>query len=391
MNNYWNKIGNFVKLIWKVSAISRVYIRWIYEKKIDRISRPLSLNSQPRFRNYRMKLIVWMIREISKMLNQCAVDNPTLPVNQLFFPPHPILEGMLSRSLGMSSRNDGPPDIWDTHGVSGNVFANPAASSSAPYSQALNPWSSNVSEHTSPHVSESQTPVQDPRCQSGPSARNSVIPSEGEFSKNYGADQQRLQISDPHLDKFTTPATFASIRLLEDKIQDWGMYLITIPYVSYVAFQVGQSCRIPSSLQLWDVSMRETLREWFRWLRRSPLRSPVCLGYEPRGSATRLLCPSYRKGVTNVTFSTISWVLCCCYWLLSRELLPQTAPSRVCCSRHHPMTFFRVVTCSTAVRLTVSASGSLAGWFRGRGPELLLHYHVRVAHVPVVYWAREVT
>ena len=51
-------------------------------------------------------------------------------------------------------------------------------------------------------MSESQTPVQDQRCQSGPSAKNSVIP------KNYGADQ-RLQISDPHFDKFTTPATFA--------------------------------------------------------------------------------------------------------------------------------------------------------------------------------------
>ena len=42
------------------------------------------LNSQPRFRNYRMKLIVGMIREILKMLNQYAVDNPTLPVNQRF-------------------------------------------------------------------------------------------------------------------------------------------------------------------------------------------------------------------------------------------------------------------------------------------------------------------
>ena len=57
--------------------------------------------------------------------------------------------------------------------------------------------------------SESQTPVQDQRCQSGPSARNSVIPSEGDFSKNSGADQQRLQISDLHFDKFPTPATFA--------------------------------------------------------------------------------------------------------------------------------------------------------------------------------------
>ena len=57
--------------------------------------------------------------------------------------------------------------------------------------------------------SESQTPPQDQRCQSGPSARNSFVPGEGRFSKNYGADQQRLQISDLHFDKFPTPATFA--------------------------------------------------------------------------------------------------------------------------------------------------------------------------------------
>ena len=44
---------------------------------------------------------------------------------------------------------------------------------------------------------------------SGPSARNSFVFSEGRFSKNYGADQQRLQISDLHFDKFPTPATFA--------------------------------------------------------------------------------------------------------------------------------------------------------------------------------------
>ena len=84
------------------------------------------------------------------------------------FPPHPVPGGILSRSTGMPSRKNGPPSIWDTHGFSGNVFANPTASSSAPYPQESNPWISNVSEHTSPHVmSESQTPVQDLRCQSG--------------------------------------------------------------------------------------------------------------------------------------------------------------------------------------------------------------------------------
>ena len=47
------------------------------------------------------------------------------------------------------------------------------------------------------------------RCQSGPSAKDSVIFSGGDSSSNYGADQQRLQISDLHFDKFPAPATFA--------------------------------------------------------------------------------------------------------------------------------------------------------------------------------------
>ena len=112
----------------------------------------------------------------------------------------------------MPCHNNGPPSIWDTHGISGNVFATPTASSSALYPQELNPWSSGRVEtirSSTAEKNENQTPVQDQRCQSGPSGRTSVIPSEEDFSKNYGADQQRLQISDPHCDKFTTPATFA--------------------------------------------------------------------------------------------------------------------------------------------------------------------------------------
>ena len=128
------------------------------------------------------------------------------------FPPHPIPGGMLSRSVRMPSRNDKPPSIWDTHGISGNVFVNPTASSSSPHPQGFNSWISSVSEDTSPHVtSERQIPdtTLDPRCQSGPSVRNSFDPSEGRLSKNYGADQQRLQISDLHFDKCPYPATFA--------------------------------------------------------------------------------------------------------------------------------------------------------------------------------------
>ena len=72
---------------------------------------------------------------------------------------------------------------------------------------------------------ESERPeqIRDLRCQSGPSAKDSVIFSGGDSSKNYGADQQRLQISDLHFDKFPTPATFACWKI---------MYLFTIPYGS---------------------------------------------------------------------------------------------------------------------------------------------------------------
>ena len=78
--------------------------------------------------------------------------------------------------------------------------------------EELNPWSSHMSEpiHSSQAwKSENQTPVQNQRCQSEPSAKNSFDPSEGRFSEKYGADQQRLQISDLHSDKFPNPATFA--------------------------------------------------------------------------------------------------------------------------------------------------------------------------------------
>ena len=54
------------------------------------------------------------------------------------FPPHPIPEGMQCRSIGMPSRREGPPSIWDTHGFSGNVFfANPVASSSSTLSAGI--------------------------------------------------------------------------------------------------------------------------------------------------------------------------------------------------------------------------------------------------------------
>ena len=63
--------------------------------------------------------------------------NSHVPSQPVSFPPHPIPVGMLSRSIGMPSRREGPPDIWDTHGISGNVLVNPLASSSSPHPGGL--------------------------------------------------------------------------------------------------------------------------------------------------------------------------------------------------------------------------------------------------------------
>ena len=129
------------------------------------------------------------------------------------FPRHPPFEGLLKPSFISQRRTDGPPNIRDTSGISGNVFAHPQASSSAPYPQELNStWRKTIEEPIHMSTAEkSERPERDPdlRCHPGPSANDSVIFSGGDSSKNYVADQQRLQMSDLHFDKFPTPATFA--------------------------------------------------------------------------------------------------------------------------------------------------------------------------------------
>ena len=143
-------------------------------------------------------------------------------------PSQPALLPLYRDPGGLLGRNNQPPDIWNSQGLSGNVFANPRASLSSPYPGGFSLWISNVKEDTLVLTStgrpvtcgEHQIPdtVLTPRFQPGPSAENSFDPKEGRFFKNYGADQQRLQISELHFDKFLTPTTSAcwKIRLKTD-------------------------------------------------------------------------------------------------------------------------------------------------------------------------------
>ena len=63
-------------------------------------------------------------------------------------PSQPALLPLYCDPGGLLSRNKQPPEIWNSHCFSGNVFANPRASSSSPYPGEINPWISNVTEDT---------------------------------------------------------------------------------------------------------------------------------------------------------------------------------------------------------------------------------------------------
>ena len=79
---------------------------------------------------------------------------------------HPISEGMLRLLFVSPRRKERPPCIWDTHGISGNVFANLHASSSAPYPQELNPWVTTIEEPLHMSTSEkSERPEQKSRSE----------------------------------------------------------------------------------------------------------------------------------------------------------------------------------------------------------------------------------
>ena len=54
------------------------------------------------------------------------------------FPKHPPFEGFLKPAFISQRQTDGPPNIWDSSGISRNVFAHTQASSSARYPQELN-------------------------------------------------------------------------------------------------------------------------------------------------------------------------------------------------------------------------------------------------------------
>ena len=178
-----------------------------------------------------------MIREIFKDTESVPSGQSHVASQPVSFPPHPVPGGTLSRSVGMPSRKDGPPSIWDTDGISGNVFANPAASSSAPYPRELNPWSSHMSEpiHSSTGGEEWET-----NTSSGSEMPVRTVshkfshPWWGRFFKELWS---RPTTTADLRSSFRQMPHTSNVCFLGDKIQDRGMYLFTISYGSYAVDQ----------------------------------------------------------------------------------------------------------------------------------------------------------
>ena len=73
--------------------------------------------------------------------------NPHVTSPPGLFPRHPPFEKMLKPAFISQRQIDGPPNIWDTSSISGNVLAPPQTSSSTPYPQELNStWKKTIEE-----------------------------------------------------------------------------------------------------------------------------------------------------------------------------------------------------------------------------------------------------
>ena len=138
--------------------------------------------------------------------------NPHVTSPPGLFPRHPPFVGMLKPAFISQRQNEEPPNIRDTSGISGNVFAHPHASSPAPYPQELNStWKKTIEEPIYMSIAEkwktrarlrSEMPVRTV------SQKFSHLQSRRLFKELSGRPTTTADFGS-YFDKFPTPATFA--------------------------------------------------------------------------------------------------------------------------------------------------------------------------------------
>ena len=151
-DNYGNRNWKFVKLInevlqrWKNYGNFRVLLSILLREENSSRIRTLILGLSGRVQELQNEVNCVNDSKDFQDGESIRSGNSHVTSRPVSFPPHPISEGMLRHSFVSPSRREGPPSIWETHGMSGNVFGNPDASSSAPHPQELHQWNSSIEE-----------------------------------------------------------------------------------------------------------------------------------------------------------------------------------------------------------------------------------------------------
>ena len=219
-----------------------------HEVRVDEFSVGKLIQNQnaftgPRYGNCKMRAVVWMIQENLRMSKQYVVDNYLMfPVNLCYFLflltqeecwAAPEIRSLIHEYAWYIGKHfcQFPYTFFVT------IFWNAQFKGCACY------WtSSGASKHGTTRswdcvVIEITTQSQ---LRDFYEVRQSDIHSfrtEKRILKNFGADQQRLQISELHFDNLPYST---NVFVLENKIQDWGMLLSKFPYGSDAMDQISK-------------------------------------------------------------------------------------------------------------------------------------------------------
>ena len=153
------------------------------------------------------------------------------------FPPHPVPGGMRSRSIGVPSRKDGPPSIWDTHGIWGNVFCKSSRDFFSTLSAGIESMEFFIYQNHFTHHRQGrmrikhQFRIRDASPDRQPKIQSSLVEEALQRIMEQTNNDGRSQIF------ISTNSHTSNVCMLEDKIQDRGMYLFTISYGSYALDQ----------------------------------------------------------------------------------------------------------------------------------------------------------
>ena len=176
-------------------------LKRVHELRVDEFSRRRMIESQREYRNCKMNSSVWMLQGIFKIwiYTQWTI----IPRSQ-----STCVTPRSSWKFGRNAELRAQLAIW--HMESASFFGKRSCLSTC---DCLNTLWRNAQLSTGKPVAEGREESQDTilclRFLRRPSAQNSFNPMDGRYLKNCGADQQRLQTSELHLDNFPTPTTFS--------------------------------------------------------------------------------------------------------------------------------------------------------------------------------------